>query len=86
MVFTAPFIVQVVAALTIPVIFLGFYLNRQSVKKSFTWKHTQMALLLSMGPVLAILAVRDLLTQWIAVGAILLVVVAAFILGSTNTE
>lgn len=83
---SATFIVQVIAALTIPLIFIGFYFRLQSIKKSFTWKQTKMALTLSMAPILAILAVRELVVGWMAIGSILLTLGFAFVMSATGRD
>lgn len=76
--------VQIIAALTIPVIFGGILISRMTRRKSFRWKQAQIATIMSLVPLIVILAVQGLLTTMMAAGGIVIVVLLLLFMNSSR--
>lgn len=82
MAFTTASLVQVLAAATIPLIFLGILASRAMARRAVKWKQVRMMTVLMLAPAVVIFGVRGLLSKWMALASAAIVVISALLLGS----
>lgn len=74
---TSTLLIQLLAAGTIPLVFVGLLAARTSRGKSLRTKQFKMIVILSLPPALVALAMQGILTGWMTVGAVALVAIIA---------
>lgn len=76
---TSTLLIQLIAAGTIPLVFIALAASRMSRQKSLRTKQFKMIVILSLTPALVVIALEGALSGWMTLGGIGLIAVIALI-------